>query len=104
MDKLFAIDREAREQNLDHEQRDMLRQERAPGLLDKLRDAVLALKKTALPKSAAGQAANLDLVCKRYAATSDGNAGICCAISSGERKRRPCFMKMAIVSFKSAVA
>ena len=61
MDKLFAIDREAREQNLDHEQRDMLRQERAPGLLDKLRDAVLALKKTALPKSAAGQAANYTL-------------------------------------------
>jgi transposase len=61
MDELFAIDREAREQNLDHEQRDMLRQERAPGLLDKLRDAVLALKKTALPKSAAGQAANYTL-------------------------------------------
>ncbi len=61
MDELFAIDREAREQNLDHAQRDMLRQERAPELLDKLREAVLALKKTALPKSAAGQAANYTL-------------------------------------------
>jgi len=61
MDELFAIDREAREQNLDHAQRDVLRQERVPELLDKLRDAVLALKKTALPKSAAGQAANYTL-------------------------------------------
>ncbi len=61
MDELFAIDREAREQNLDHVQRNALRQERAPELLDKLREAVLALKKTALPKSAAGQAANYTL-------------------------------------------
>jgi transposase len=75
MDELFAIDREAREQaggpgdgssslgwqNLDHTQRDMLRQQRAPELLDKLREAVLALKKNALPKSAAGQAANYTL-------------------------------------------
>jgi transposase len=61
IDELFAIDREAREQNLDHVQRDVLRQERVPELLDKLRDAVLALKKTALPKSAAGQAANYTL-------------------------------------------
>jgi len=30
MDELFAIDREAREQNLDHEQRDMLRQSEPP--------------------------------------------------------------------------
>ena len=61
MDELFAIDREAREKNLDHAQRDVLRLERAPELLDKLREAVLALKKTALPKSAAGQAANYTL-------------------------------------------
>lgn len=61
MDELFAIDREAREHNLDHAQRDLLRQERAPELMDKLREAVLALKKTALPKSAAGQAANYTL-------------------------------------------
>jgi transposase len=61
MDELFAIDREAREQNLDHAQRDLLRQERAPKLLEQLRAAALALKKTALPKSAAGQAANYTL-------------------------------------------
>jgi transposase len=61
MDELFAIDREAREKNLDHAQRDVLRQERAPELLDKLREAVLALKKTALPKSAGGQATNYTL-------------------------------------------
>lgn len=61
MDQLFAIDREAREQNLDHAQRDALRQERAPQLLEQLRGAALALQKTALPKSAAGQAANYTL-------------------------------------------
>jgi transposase len=61
MDELFAIDREAREQNLDHAERDALRQERAPRLLEQLRAAALALKKTALPKSAAGQAANYTL-------------------------------------------
>ena len=75
MDELFAIDRQAREQsgapgdrssslgrkNLNHAQRDALRQERAPQLLEQLRAAVLALKKTALPKSAAGQAANYTL-------------------------------------------
>ena len=61
MDELFAIDREAREQNLDHGQRDALRQERAPKLLEQLRAAALALKKSALPKSAAGQAANYTL-------------------------------------------
>ena len=61
MDELFAIDREAREQNLDHAKRDALRQERAPRLLEQLRAAALALKKTALPRSAAGQAANYTL-------------------------------------------
>ena len=61
MDELFAIDRQAREQNLDQAQRDALRQERAPKLLEELRAAALALKKTALPKSAAGQAANYTL-------------------------------------------
>jgi transposase len=69
MDQLFAIDRQAREQSLDHAQRDVLRQERAPELLERLRAAALALKKTALPKSAAGQAANYTLSfwskCKR---------------------------------------
>jgi transposase len=61
MDELFAIDRKAREQNLDHEQRNALRQELVPELLDRMRTAALALKKTALPKSAAGQVANYTL-------------------------------------------
>jgi len=61
MDDLFAIDREAREQNLDHAQRNALRKERAPELLERLRTAALTLNKTALPKSAAGQAANYTL-------------------------------------------
>jgi len=61
MDELFAIDRRAHEQNLDQAQRHALRQEMAPELLERLRTAALALKKTALPKSAAGQAANYTL-------------------------------------------
>lgn len=61
MDELFAIDREAREQKMDHAQRHALRQERAPRLLDQLRAGLLALGKTALPKSLAGQAANYTL-------------------------------------------
>jgi transposase len=61
MDELFAIDREAREQNMDHAQRDALRQDRAPRLLEQLRADLLALQKKALPKSTAGQAANYTL-------------------------------------------
>jgi transposase len=61
MDELFAIDREAREQNLDRAQRDALRQDRAPRLLEQLRADLLALQKKALPKSAAGQAAHYTL-------------------------------------------
>jgi transposase len=61
MDDLFAIDREACEQNLDHAQRDALRQDRAPRLLEQLRAALLALQKKVLPKSTAGQAANYTL-------------------------------------------
>jgi len=56
-----ARGREARQQNLDHAQCNALRQERAPELLERLRTAALVLKKTALPKSAAGQAANYAL-------------------------------------------
>ena len=41
--------------------RDALRQERAPQLLQQLRAVARALQKTALPKSAAGQAANYTL-------------------------------------------
>jgi transposase len=61
MDELFAIDREARELNFDHAQRNALRQQRAPELLERLRAEVLSAKKIALPKSATGQAANYTL-------------------------------------------
>ena len=61
MDELFAIDRQAREKQMSHAERQALRLERAPALLDKLRAQLVAIQKTALPKSAAGQAANYTL-------------------------------------------
>ena len=61
MDEIFAIDRESREKNLDHAARHALRQERAPELLGQLRTQLLAIQKSALPRSAAGQAANYTL-------------------------------------------
>ena len=58
MDGLFAIDREAREQNLSLEDRHALRQERAPALLDELKPLLLEMlaSRTYLKKSVAGQA------------------------------------------------
>jgi transposase len=61
MDELFAIDREAKEKNMNHAQRDTLRQSRVPRVLEQLRIDLLALQKKALPKSTAGQAANYTL-------------------------------------------
>jgi transposase len=61
MDELFAIDREAREQNMSHAERNVLRQGRAPALLQQLRTELQSMQKKALPKSAAGQAANYTL-------------------------------------------
>jgi hypothetical protein len=61
MDDLFGIDREAREQNMDHAERDALRQQRAPQVLEQMRAQMLAMQKNLLPKSAAGQAANYTL-------------------------------------------
>ena len=62
MDQLFAIDREARENSFSHAERHASRQQRAPHLLAELRRQLLAIKKTVLPKSAAGQAANYTLM------------------------------------------
>ena len=56
MDALFAIDREAREQNLSIAERHALRQERAPVLLDELHTLLVKMKDRGLPKSAAGKA------------------------------------------------
>ena len=61
IDALFAIDREARDLNLDHAARHLLRQEKAPPLLDQIREHILATSKTTLPKSAAGKACSYTL-------------------------------------------
>jgi transposase len=61
MDDLFAIDADARAENLDHAARHALRLEKAPPLIDDLRAQVLAAQKNALPKSAAGKAAHYTL-------------------------------------------
>ncbi len=58
MDGLFAIDREAREQNLSLDDRHALRQERAPALLDELHALLSSMQAsgTILPQSVAGKA------------------------------------------------
>ncbi len=61
MDELFAIDAQARDDNMDHARRHALRQEKAPPLLDQIRSHILAMSKTVLPKSAAGQASSYAL-------------------------------------------
>jgi transposase len=61
IDDLFAIDREAREAQLDHAARHRLRQEKALPLLDQIREHVLATSKTVLPRSAAGKACSYTL-------------------------------------------
>jgi transposase len=61
MDKLFAIDAQAREQNMDHAARHALRRQHAPPLLEEIRNHILAMSETVLPKSAAGQACSYTL-------------------------------------------
>jgi transposase len=61
MDELFAIDREAREAQMDHAARHRLRREKAPPLLDQIRIHILATSKTVLPKSAVGIACSYTL-------------------------------------------
>lgn len=61
MDELFAIDRQAREQALDHAARHALRQEKAPALLDQLHTQMSAAQQRVLPRSLAGQAARYTL-------------------------------------------
>jgi transposase len=46
---------------MNHAERDVLRRQRAPSLLERLRTELLAMQKKALPKSTAGQAANYTL-------------------------------------------
>lgn len=61
MDDLFAIDREAREAQMDHTARHRLRQEKAPPVLDQIREHILTTSKTALPESAVGKACSYTL-------------------------------------------
>ena len=61
MDELFAIDAQARDDNMDHARHHALRQEKAPPLLNQIRSHILAMSKTVLPKSAAGQASSYTL-------------------------------------------
>ena len=56
IDKLFAIDAEARERNYDLAARDRLRQERAPELLKTIQEAIEAAQRRALPASKLGTA------------------------------------------------
>jgi hypothetical protein len=46
---------------VDHAARHLLRQEKAPPLLDEIREHILATSKTVLPRSKAGQACNYTL-------------------------------------------
>ena len=61
MDKLFAIDAQARSEKMDHAARHALRHEKAPPLLNEIRTHILEMSKTVLPKSAAGQASRYAL-------------------------------------------
>jgi len=61
IDQLFLIDAQAREEKMDQAARHFLRQEKAPPLLAKIREHILATSKTVLPRSKAGQACNYTL-------------------------------------------
>jgi len=52
INELFAVDTEAQQQGLSVEERDRLRQQRAPGLLDKIKGSIEAAKLGALPGGA----------------------------------------------------
>jgi transposase len=57
MAKLFAIDAQAREENMDHAARHALRMERALSVLAELKSQIEAASRTALPSSPLGKAA-----------------------------------------------
>jgi transposase len=61
MDKLFAIDAEARAAKMNHAERHALRMENAPALVAELRKKILAAQCNVLPQSAAGKAARYTL-------------------------------------------
>jgi len=61
MDALFLVDRHARQQQLSVEERLALRREHADSWATEIHDQCASLRKTALPKSALGQAVNYTL-------------------------------------------
>jgi transposase len=61
IDELFAVDAQAREQNLEHTARHALRLERAKPLVEVIRGEVEAARVACLPSSALGKAANYTL-------------------------------------------
>lgn len=61
MDELFAIDAEARVQNLDHAARHALRQQQARPLLEQMRQQIERCQSSALPASALGKACRYTL-------------------------------------------
>jgi len=61
LDELFAIDAKARAEKMDIAQRHLLRQEKAPALLEELHKQILAAQAKVLPKSIAGKAAKYTL-------------------------------------------
>lgn len=61
MDELFALDREAERGGLDPAARHALRQKRAPAVLERIREAVEAARREALPKSTLARAAKYSL-------------------------------------------
>ena len=58
MVKLFAIDAQARDENMDHATRHALRMERAPSVLSELKAQIEAASRTALPSSPLGKASS----------------------------------------------
>jgi transposase len=61
IDELFAVDAEARVENMDHAARHELRQQKALALLDRIRQHVESCKREALPASALGKACHYTL-------------------------------------------
>jgi transposase len=61
MDKLFAIDAQARREGLDQAARHTLRQQQAPDLLDEIKARIEAARSTALPASALAKACRYTL-------------------------------------------
>ena len=61
INKLFAIDAQARNEKMNHGARHGLRHEKAPPLLDEIRTHILEMSKIVLPSSAAGKACRYTL-------------------------------------------